>query len=102
MPPFGADEDGNIKSIFEIEHLRPYILFLSIQCEPVFCSVLSSLSDIFIQTECLLSLEKLSLILCMKDNSNPTPVTLCLMDSLVVGLCMWKTLKKDSLELAPM
>ncbi|KAI0749340.1 P-loop containing nucleoside triphosphate hydrolase protein [Daedaleopsis nitida] len=31
LPPYGADDNGNIKSIFEIEHLRPSILFLSIQ-----------------------------------------------------------------------
>lgn len=41
VPPYGADEDVNIKSIFEIEHLQPNILFLSVQCECIsMCSIL--------------------------------------------------------------
>ncbi|TFK87476.1 hypothetical protein K466DRAFT_490831 [Polyporus arcularius HHB13444] len=31
LPPYGADQDGNMKSIFEIEHLQSSILPLSIQ-----------------------------------------------------------------------
>lgn len=33
VPPFGADQDEDIKSIFEVEHLHPSIWPLSIQCE---------------------------------------------------------------------
>ncbi|KAI0775212.1 P-loop containing nucleoside triphosphate hydrolase protein [Trametes elegans] len=31
LPPYGSDNDTNMKSIFEIEHLRPSIIFLDTQ-----------------------------------------------------------------------
>ena len=45
VPPYGADEHGNIKSIFEIEHLKPSVLFLSIQCEYPYLICLVKLAE---------------------------------------------------------
>lgn len=76
VPPYGADEDDTIQSVFEVTHLRDSAVFLSIQCRcAYFVEVKCFKSNKLVQTACHLSLERLFQMLCMKANSSPTLTT---------------------------
>ena len=72
MPPFGADEQEDLMSIFEVTHLRSTAHFLDTQCMCFISS--SSCCDslkFYCQTVCLHKLEILSQEQSMMDSLNP-------------------------------
>jgi hypothetical protein len=45
VPPFGADENPELMSIFEVEHLRNTAVFLNTQCMNCFLSILLNINS---------------------------------------------------------